>query len=104
MSTSYSTEVSDQFNEWSHGYRKIQHTKATVRLVEEYLQRIPLESKDDHRKLLNTIALLKAADRICSASMWLVAHMTYAKRVPMDGSVLSADDFKKKRRGILAGL
>ena len=103
MSTSYSTEVSDQFNEWSHGYRKIQHTKATVRLVEEYLQRIPLESKDGHRKLLNTIALLKAADRICSASMWLVAHMTYAKRVPMDGSVLSADDFKKKAQGHTGG-
>src|SRR3546814_7126511 len=37
---------------------------------------------------------LAAADRVTSAGMWLVAHMTYSQRVRTDGATLGIDDFK----------
>lgn len=46
---------------------------------------------------------LHAADRIASAGMWLVAHMTYAHRVRLDGQPLDAADFKLNPEGHTGG-
>src|SRR5690606_3315368 len=46
---------------------------------------------------------LQAADRLACAGMWLVAHMTYARRVFCDGRVLQADDFKPVPEGHTGG-
>jgi len=46
---------------------------------------------------------LQAADRIASAGMWLVAHMTYARRVRLDGQPLDAADFKPNPEGHTGG-
>ncbi|MBF6024878.1 xylulose 5-phosphate 3-epimerase [Lysobacter niastensis] len=46
---------------------------------------------------------LKAADRIASAGMWLVPHMTYARRVRLDGAPLEAADFKQQPEGHTGG-
>lgn len=47
--------------------------------------------------------LLAAADRLASAAMWLVAHMTYARRVDLSGSALPAEAFKAEPQGHTGG-
>lgn len=44
-----------------------------------------------------------AADRVTSAGMWLVAHMTYSQRVRTDGAALEFDDFKTTPEGHTGG-
>src|SRR3546814_2972342 len=46
---------------------------------------------------------LAAADRVTSAGMWLVAHMTYSQRVRTDGATLGIDDFKTTPEGHTGG-
>jgi hypothetical protein len=46
---------------------------------------------------------LRAADRITNAGMWLVVHMTYARRVRLDGAALEAADFKESPEGHTGG-
>ena len=96
MPTSFNAVATDAFDEWSQGYGKIQHTTETISIVEKYLSSLCDAADDEQSAVLNALKLLKAADRICSASMWLVAHMTYAKRVSMAGNTLNIDDFKEK--------
>ncbi len=38
--------------------------------------------------------LFAATDKLATAAMRLVAHMTYARRVDMSGAPLQPDDFK----------
>ena len=103
MPTSFNAVVTDAFDEWSQGYGKIQHTTETISIVEKYLSSLCDAADDEQSAVLNALKLLKAADRICSASMWLVAHMTYAKRVSMAGNTLNIDDFKEKAQGHTGG-
>ncbi|WP_244361127.1 MULTISPECIES: hypothetical protein [unclassified Alteromonas] len=103
MPAVFNAKVNDAFNEWSKGYGKIQHTSSTMNIVEKYLSQHYHAACGEQSELLNAIELLKAADRICSASMWLVAHMTYAKRVSMAGNPLNIDDFKEKAQGHTGG-
>lgn len=46
---------------------------------------------------------LRAADILANAGMWLVAHMTYAKSVRLDGAALDADAFKANPQGHTGG-
>lgn len=46
---------------------------------------------------------LAAADRLTSAGMWLVAHMTYGRRVRTDGAALDAAEFKPTPEGHTGG-
>ncbi|MBB3873113.1 hypothetical protein [Brevundimonas mediterranea] len=47
--------------------------------------------------------LLAAADRLASAALWLVAHMTYARRVDLSGATLPAEAFKAAPEGHTGG-
>lgn len=47
--------------------------------------------------------LMAAADRLASAAMWLVVHMTYAHRVDLSGAPLPAEAFKNKPEGHTGG-
>jgi phosphoketolase len=47
--------------------------------------------------------ILHAADRVASASMWLVVHETYARRVYLDGRPLGPEDFKPRPEGHTGG-
>lgn len=47
--------------------------------------------------------MFEAADRITSAAMWLVVHMTYANSVYLDGRPLSNVDFKENPQGHTGG-
>src|SRR5690606_16916668 len=44
-----------------------------------------------------------ALDRLNAAGLWLVVHMTYARRVRVDGTALQADDFKVQPEGHTGG-
>lgn len=103
MSTIFDAAVSKAFKKWSQGYGKIQHTASTIQLVDEYMSKRVSTSKCEQPELLKAVKLLIAADRVCSASMWLIAHMTYAKRVSIAGNPLNKDDFKEKAQGHTGG-
>ncbi|MFO7592388.1 MAG: xylulose 5-phosphate 3-epimerase [Acidimicrobiia bacterium] len=47
--------------------------------------------------------ILHAADRVASASMWLVVHETYARQVYLDGRPLGPQDFKPRPEGHTGG-
>ncbi len=89
------------FAEWAAGYGVIQHTDANqIRifdLAELLYQRGTVRAKEEvYRRLA-------AADRVASAAMWLVVHMTYAKNVYPDGRNLGALDFKPNPEGHTGG-
>ena len=47
--------------------------------------------------------LLRAADQLANAAMWLVVHQTYARTVYLDGRALAAADFKENPEGHTGG-
>ena len=49
------------------------------------------------------LALCAAADRLASAALWTVAHMSYATRVDLSGADLAADAFKTAPEGHMGG-
>ena len=53
--------------------------------------------------LASVYRLLQAVDRVASAGLWLVVHMTYAQQVHLDGTPLAADDFKTNPEGHTGG-
>lgn len=48
-------------------------------------------------------AILRAADQVTNAAMWLVVHMTYACTVRTDGQALRSEDFKPNPDGHTGG-
>lgn len=89
------------FAHWAKGYGLVQHDDRTQvrvrRLVSDLL------AQDKTRSAEKLWRALSAADRLCSAAMWLVVHMTYARRVDLDGHVLTATDFKPTPDGHTGG-
>jgi phosphoketolase len=88
------------FDHWAAGYGVLQHDDLTqVRVREMALDltaRGEMRADDIYR-------VLAAADRIASAAMWLVVHMTYAKNVFTDGRDLGPNDFKAHPEGHTGG-
>merc|ERR1711916_85806 len=41
--------------------------------------------------------------RLANAAMWLIAHMSYARRVDLSGAPLKAEDFKPSPEGHMGG-
>ena len=86
---------------WQKGYGVIRHSEETIaraeNLVTRHWQSGALRNSEE------AYALLAAADRLASAAMWVVAHMTYASRVGMDGAELPAAAFKKQPEGHTGG-
>ncbi|MFX5195315.1 hypothetical protein ABTC62_20085, partial [Acinetobacter baumannii] len=62
-------------------------------LVTELTKQGPIRSEQD------IFAVLAACDRLTSAVMWTVAHMTYARRVDFSGAPLSYEAFKVSPEG-----
>ncbi|MDK9556312.1 xylulose 5-phosphate 3-epimerase [Marinobacter sp. M216] len=95
------TPASQSYNIWRQGYGVIQHTDVTCahacslanRLVEAGLQP---DTETVFRKLA-------ALDRLASAGLWLVVHMTYANRVDAGGQPLAPQDFKVSPEGHTGG-
>lgn len=91
----------DSAAEWANGYGAIQHSDETRGRVVSMAQAM---AKDGVRgDCVDVFELLRAADRIASAAMWLVVHQTYAQNVYLDGRPLAAGDFKPKPEGHTGG-
>ena len=87
------------FLAWSRGCGVIHHDPLTVERVAELLER---HARDPARRRA-WLTRLQAADRVACMGMWLVAHMTYVRRVRLDGEPLAAEDFKPTPEGHTGG-
>ncbi|MDP2009007.1 MAG: xylulose 5-phosphate 3-epimerase [Phenylobacterium sp.] len=89
------------FDQWKSGYGVIQHAPETcvrvLRLAEQLAARGLARDQEE------VFAVLAAADRLASATMWTVVHMTYAERVELSGAPLPADAFKLAPEGHTGG-
>lgn len=89
------------FARWSEGYGPLQHadeTRAAVFRMAHQLVQAGL-----HQDLASVYRLLQGLDRLTAAGLWLVVHMTYARRVRLDGAPLQAEDFKAQPEGHTGG-
>jgi phosphoketolase len=86
---------------WQQGYGVIRHSPFTVnsaRLLAEQLVTRGLQPDVD-----SVYHKLAALDRLTSAGLWLVVHMTYCLRVDPTGAPLAARDFKTNPEGHTGG-
>ncbi|MBI2379510.1 MAG: xylulose 5-phosphate 3-epimerase [Gammaproteobacteria bacterium] len=89
------------FAAWAAGFGVIRHGDATqVRVFE---MAVELEQRGAVAGRAEVYALLRGLDRLCAMGLWLVAHMTYARRVFRDGRHLAAEDFKPDPQGHTGG-
>lgn len=86
------------FARWAAGYGVIAHDPLTQQRIGVLLEAL---SAPEERTLW--LERLIAADRLASAGLWLVAHMTYARRVRRDGTPLPAEAFKPIPEGHTGG-
>ena len=86
---------------WAAGYGAISHSVETQARVFTMAQRLGDCGVDGDGVPL--FEILRAADRIACAGMWLVAHETYARNVYTDGRDLAPDDFKPNPEGHMGG-
>ena len=89
------------FDDWAEGYGVIGHAPETRARIRSLAGRLVAEGRV--RAEEDVFAVLAAADRLASATMWLVVHMTYATRVDLSGAPLSAEDFKATPEGHTGG-
>jgi len=89
------------FADWQRGHGPLQHSPQTCAAV--YRLAHQLVQAGLQPDLASVYRLFGALDRLTAAGLWLVAHMTYAQRVRLDGSSLAAEDFKAKPEGHTGG-
>ena len=89
------------FAEWAKGYGPLVHEPPTQAAVFRLAHRLVQAGRQPD--LASVYRLLQALDRLTCAGLWLVAHMTYARRVRLDGKPLQADDFKAHPEGHTGG-
>ena len=87
--------------EWTNGYGVITHADETQQRLRSILQ-------NSDRGLLaltrdEASNVFSATDKLTNAAMWLIAHMSYARRVDLSGAELQAEDFKTKPEGHMGG-
>ncbi|PLW81352.1 xylulose 5-phosphate 3-epimerase [Kineobactrum sediminis] len=92
---------STTFAHWAAGYGVITHTDETQVRIHDLANR--LDRAGAVAKMDSVFDLLAAADRVASAAMWLVVHMTYTKNVYLDGRDLTESDFKADPEGHTGG-
>lgn len=89
------------FAAWAPGYGVIQHTAATQLRVHQLADQLVQRGRAPSRDWV--LGKLAAADRLASAGMWVVAHMTYARTVDLSGRALVSEDFKPVPEGHTGG-
>ena len=90
-----------RFAQWAGGLGVIVHDDLTQVRIDELLDTLVSTGRLQDRQ--DGLDQLCAADRLTSAAMWLVVHMTYAARVRLDGGALDAADFKREPEGHTGG-
>ena len=86
--------------EWIAGYGAIQHSTETQDRIFQLVESLDFHGTSGGTPLFE---LLHALDKVTSASMWLVAHQSYAQNVYLDGRALAAEDFKPAPEGHMGG-
>lgn len=86
---------------WVGGHGVIRHTPATCARIDALAAALVAAGQAPDEDAV--YAVLAAADRLASATMWLVAHMTYASRVDLSGASLPAEAFKATPEGHTGG-
>lgn len=89
------------FANWAAGYGVIRHSDETQVRIHEMAEHLALGGVV--KSMNDVLRYLYAADRIASAGMWLVVHMTYARNVYLDGRDLDVEDFKEDPEGHTGG-
>lgn len=89
------------FARWAAGHGVIRHASLTQLRVHAWIQSLVTAGRLPDAATGYT--RLAAADRLASAGLWLVVHMTYARRVRTDGAPLDAADFKRTPEGHTGG-
>lgn len=89
------------FAQWRQGYGVINHAPETQAAA--YRMAHQLQQSGQQPSVESTYTMLSALDRLTSAGMWLVVHMTYAQKCRPDGTALSAEDFKTTPEGHTGG-
>ncbi len=87
--------------DWMRGYGVIQHTPLTCARIDALASSLVSANQAPDEDAV--YAALIAADRLASAAMWVVAHMTYAKKVDLSGAELPAEAFKEAPEGHTGG-
>jgi phosphoketolase len=89
------------FARWAAGYGVIMHEDITQ--VHIYKMADLLRLRGVVQTAEEAFNILAAADRVTNAAMWLVAHMTYAQHVYLDGRDMEPGDFKPSPEGHTGG-
>jgi len=89
------------YRRWVEGHGVIVHQPRTIDRVLSLADRLVKKGRVPDAAFV--FDLLAAADRLACAAMWLVVHMTYARRVRLDGAALQAGDFKPSPQGHTGG-
>jgi phosphoketolase len=90
-----------EFAAWAEGCGAIRHGAETQLRIYDMHQ--ALSARRIAGDGVPFFEMLRALDRLANAGMWLVAHMTYAKHVHLDGRPLQAEDFKSNPQGHMGG-
>ena len=86
---------------WSTGFGVISHSKETQQRLQSLLQ---AGERGDLALTGSEVSdLFSATDRLANAAMWLIARMSYARRVDLSGAPLKAEDFKPAPEGHMGG-
>ena len=93
--------VRPDFAAWQRGYGPLQHSPQTCAAV--YRLAHQLVQAGQQADLATVYRHFYALDRLTAAGLWLVVHMTYARRVRLDGVALAAEDFKVTPEGHTGG-
>jgi len=94
-------ELSAEYLRWAEGYGVISHTLETRNRIRDLGKRLVEDGKIVNADSLYQV--LAETDRLTSAAMWTVVHMTYANRVDVSGAPLPADAFKQTPEGHTGG-
>ena len=89
------------FAEWARGLSVIEHSDLTQVRIFELAEALEKQKAVPNETWV--FEKLIAADRLTSAAMWLVVHMTYARKIDLSGRDLEADDFKAAPEGHTGG-
>ncbi|TGN39291.1 phosphoketolase family protein [Marinobacter confluentis] len=94
-------QLHPEFAAWRQGYGVIFHKPETQEQALQLAKQ--LVAKGQQADLADVFRQLSALDRLTSAGLWLVVHMTYTNRVRADGVPLKAEDFKVNPEGHTGG-
>ena len=89
------------FAQWQQGYGPFKHSPQTCAAVYRLAHQLVQGGRQPD--LASVYRQLIALDRLSAAGLWLVVHMTYARRVRLDGQPLQAEDFKPVPEGHTGG-